>query len=259
MVASRAHALPPALRAVLAGLPVLTIALSGGLDSRFLCHAAALCGCHVKAVHVHGPHTSSSRDRDYARSWAESQGIACQEIQLNVLGNPAVRQNSQKRCYYCKRAIFEQILTVSRGVVCDGTNQDDCGEFRPGLQALRELGIRSPLAEAGLGKTEIRRLAGLTGLENPAQKARPCLLTRFAYGCAPTADQLACIEQVEQKLEAILPAEWGFRLRFVPEPVLHLDHAPGEYELQIRKVLEDAGCSCPVSLQENLSGYFDRI
>ena len=159
------------------------------------------------------------------------------------------------------------------GRLCDGTNASDLTVYRPGRKALTELGIHSPLAEAGIGKPDIRRIARTMGMAHPDQAARPCLLTRFPYGMMPDAETLSLIAEAEDWLEA-QPEARGlkFRLRF-PNPqkrdeaVLHveknslgdrteadLDHWVQRLKTQFSPKLDSLTCA----VLEKLSGFYDR-
>jgi uncharacterized protein len=164
--------------------------------------------------------------------------------------------------------MFSRLLEETAGLpLCDGTNASDSKRYRPGLIALRELGIRSPLAEAGLEKEEIHALAGLSGLDNPNQHARPCLLTRLPYGFSPTPDLLAALAEAEQRIERALidclPAVPDFRLR-LPAPdrlELHISEPlTAEQEQSVKNTT--ASLFLPalnVVGIDKLSGFFDRI
>lgn len=216
--------LPPALKDLLATMPELAVALSGGLDSRFLTHAALLAGCRVTALHITGPHMPP-RETEEARRWAAGRGAAFVTVPLNPLGIPAIAAGQRDRCYHCKHAAFTALRATAAPLpLCDGTNADDLTAYRPGLRALRELGIRSPLAEAGLSKADIREWAARTGMDRPDQAARPCLLTRLAYGMQPDAATLARLAEAEEELENL--GLWDFRLRLAPNAPPRLQIGP---------------------------------
>lgn len=254
--------LPATLRAELERLPRLAVAFSGGLDSRFLCHAARLCACEVIALHVAGPHVPGAETAG-ARRAARAMAIPYREIALNVLELEEIRINSPDRCYACKSAIFASLRKLAANfadcALCDGTNADDAKAYRPGLRALQEQGVMSPLARAGLGKDELRRLARATGLPDAGQKARPCLLTRLDYGIAPNAQILQRLENAEERLGTVLPEDLDFRLRLTPEPELHLTRQPGSAEQNIRQILSATGFGqARIGIYPSLSGFFDR-
>ncbi|MBD5539417.1 MAG: PP-loop family protein [Desulfovibrio sp.] len=261
------------LRQVLAGIPRMAVALSGGLDSRFLCHMALACGCDVVAVHGAGPHVPPEESAA-AREWARERGLRLLTFLHDPLSLPEVAANSRERCYACKRALIAGMHAVLEAageegrVLCDGGNLDDLKAFRPGLRAVAEAGVRSPLSEAGLSKAHIRELARATGLDRPDQPARPCLLTRLAYGMAPEAALLARVAATEAALAALDAADreaegpaggFGeFRLRLAPEPVLQCGRFPERLGAPAKAILAAQGFApFTVVTGERVSGFFD--
>ena len=261
---SGAGQVPAALARVLGGLPRIAVAYSGGLDSRFLCHAALLCGCEVLAVHVFGPHIPPQESAG-ATAWAQQRGLPLLTARFDPLTLPEVENNSPQRCYGCKTGLVnllrgELAAIAEQGpgsVLCDGTNADDLQAYRPGLRALEEGRVRSPLAEAGLAKTAIREAARATGLDRPDQRARPCLLTRMAYGMRPDAATLKRLAAAEDEL-----AEAGtlgdFRLRLMPEPVLQAENMPDPLRPQVQNILQNHGFwPCKMEIGGSISGFYD--
>lgn len=257
--------LPPGLARVLAQMPRLALAFSGGLDSRFLCHAALLCGCDVLAVHVRGPHIPL-RESTEAQIWAEQRGIPLRVLHYDPLAFPEVAHTGKLRCYACKKGLIalvrKKLETEPGRVLCDGTNADDMQAYRPGLRALSEAGVRSPLAEAGLTKAAVRTAARACGLDRPEQRARPCLLTRYAYGLTPDGLTLQKLDNAEAALEA-LATETGiplgdFRLRLTPAPLLQAQHLPQKLHAAIRDILGQYGFPhCTLVETRTISGFFD--
>ena len=261
---SGAGQVPAALARVLGGLPRIAVAYSGGLDSRYLCHAALLCGCEVLAVHVFGPHIPPQESAG-ATAWAQQRGLPLLTARFDPLTLPEVENNSPQRCYGCKTGLVnllrgELAAIAEQGpgsVLCDGTNADDLQAYRPGLRALEEGRVRSPLAEAGLAKTAIREAARATGLDRPDQRARPCLLTRMAYGMRPDAATLKRLAAAEDEL-----AEAGtlgdFRLRLMPEPVLQAENMPDPLRPQVQNILQNHGFwPCKMEIGGSISGFYD--
>lgn len=211
----RPENLPEELTRVLRGLPPLVVALSGGIDSRFLCHAAQLCGCGVLAVHARGPHIPAGESA-WALSWTQRRGLPLLVVDFDPLPLPEVTNNSQERCYACKTGLLAAIgaaLTQAGQpgrILCDGSNADDLNTFRPGLRALKEAGVVSPLAQAGMSKAAIRAAARATGLDDPEQRARPCLLTRLAYGLEPQRETLVRLAAAEEELAALTLPDLSF-------------------------------------------------
>ncbi|WP_291438632.1 PP-loop family protein [Desulfovibrio sp.] len=284
-------ALPQGLVRLLSGLPPLAVAFSGGIDSRFLCHAALLGGCDVLAVHARGPHVPAE-ESDSALAWARARGLSLLVVDFDPLPLPEVAANSRLRCYACKQGLLatvaEALARAGEAVdnapagkghhgarlLCDGSNADDLTAFRPGLRALKEAGVVSPLAEAGMSKGAIRAAARATGLDDPDQCARPCLLTRLAYGLAPQKDVLHRIAAAERCLAALRDngdvgsaasglvagcALGDFRLRLVPQPVLQVQFLPEALESPVRRILEAHGfMNCELLVGQGVSGFFDR-
>ena len=248
---------------------VVNIAYSGGLDSRFLAFFALNLGLKVNLIHVTGPHIASDETNE-ALSAARSMGLEPQLVPINPLENQAIQEAGRNRCYECKKTIFSTLLgRVSPALLCDGTNASDQLVFRPGRKALEELGIRSPLAEAGITKEQIRALGREMNFPNPEQAARPCLLTRFPYGVLPSEEMLHAIATIER---FIASHPFGKTLRFrvrVPDsdgPQLHVERSslPDRPFEQISKLQHDLRdefpnlMGMPVEIFETLSGYYDN-
>lgn len=203
---------------------------SGGLDSSLLLAAAArTLGPGLCAITFTGPHIAPG---ELAAAWALARRFRVRHLvrRIDPLVVPDFRGNTPKRCYACKRAVIEQGWELAREqgaeVLWDGTNLDDLGDFRPGLQAARELGVASPLLEAGLDKVAIRGLSRDLGLawQKPAQS---CLATRFPYGARLTREDLGRVGQGEAWLR-----RRGFshvRLRAPESGAARLELTPEEW------------------------------
>lgn len=181
---------------------VAVIAFSGGVDSTFLTAAAlrALGGSRVLAVTVDLPFMAR-RDLEASKALAREIGVRHVVLKLEF-SDERIWSNPPDRCYLCKRMMLGRILeyaseNLSSFAVMEATNADDLGKRRPGLRAVRELGVRSPLAEAGLTKREIRELARELGLPNWNWPATTCLATRIPYGERITLERLRRIELAE--------------------------------------------------------------
>ncbi len=236
----------------------LALAYSGGLDSRFLAHAAQQAHCDIILYHATGPHIPQE-ESDFALSWAEQQSMALHVFVVDVCQLEQVCNNNKKRCYYCKKhllALFTKKAASQGCRVCDGTNADDMQAYRPGLQALQEENILSPLAACGLHKKHIRALAKSTGLSWPEQKARPCLLTRFAYDMPVSSAMLTRVAHAERALARAGLED--FRLRLTPAPVLQtVAHQVDEAVLHA--LLAEYGfASVQIHVEECISGFFDK-
>ena len=185
------------------------IAYSGGVDSAYLLYAAVKAGAEVKAYCVRSAFQPGFEFED-ARKLARQIGAEFEVIEVDVLSDDKVTANPADRCYYCKIRIMNAIKAAAEAdgyhMVCDGTNASDDASDRPGTRALYELGIRSPLRECGLSKTEIRRLSKEAGLATWDKPAYACLATRIRTGEKITEDKLRTTEIAEAILQ-----DMGFR------------------------------------------------
>ena len=190
------------LDSLLKDLRSFVIAFSGGVDSSFLVHRArSLDKLKIVAVTLRTPYMPA-REINEAIEFARSQGVEHKIIDLDF--PEIIRHNPRERCYLCKKTLFNTITGFASGngykYVVDGTNADDTSEIRPGLRALKELSVRSPLAEAGLTKSEIRGLLLKDGLELWDKPAMACLLTRIPYDTDVNEGMLRMIERAEDFL-----------------------------------------------------------
>lgn len=188
------------LKAWFATHPQMALAFSGGVDSAFLLHAARASGANVRAYCVVSAFQPTF-EREGARQLAAACDAKLVEIPLDVLADERIASNPPNRCYWCKRAIFEAIAHAARRdgfpLVIDGTNASDDASDRPGMRALQELGVRSPLRECGLTKRLIRQLSRESGLPTWDKPSYSCLATRIPHGQPLTADVLAATERAE--------------------------------------------------------------
>jgi pyridinium-3,5-biscarboxylic acid mononucleotide sulfurtransferase len=196
---------------ILAGYESVLIAFSGGVDSAYLAIAAAdVLGARALAVTADSPSYPETH-RQLARSIASDFGFAHEMIHTAELDRPEYRANPANRCYYCKDELYGSLSTLAteRGfaVIIDGNNADDRGDYRPGRQAAREHGVRSPLDEADLTKDDIRALARAAGLESWNEPASACLSSRIPYGSEVSNEVLRQIERAEEAVRAL-----GFRV-----------------------------------------------
>ena len=192
------------LRALLRETGGIAVAFSSGVDSSFLLKVAhEELGERVVAVTARS-HSFPKREQDEAAAFCAREGIRQVVVDSEELTIPGFRQNPKNRCYLCKKELFTKILEIARAeglsAVAEGSNMDDLGDYRPGLQAVRELGIRSPLREAGLTKAEIRELSRALGLPTWNKPSFACLASRFPYGEEITVERLARVERAEQYL-----------------------------------------------------------
>ncbi len=180
------------------------VAYSGGLDSAMLAKAALLA-LGDKTVAVTAASASLAvGELDEATAVAAQIGIRHQIVKTNEFDNPSYRANPPDRCYYCKFELFREVgrLAEQLGLttVIDGSNSDDGREHRPGARAARELKVRSPLAECGFSKAEIRSVAAHWGIAIHDKPATPCLSSRIAYGQTVTPERLEMVDRGERFL-----------------------------------------------------------
>lgn len=183
--------------------PRFALAFSGGTDSSYLLYAAKAAGCDVRPYLIRSPFQPQF-ELDDARRVVESLGLSLTVVTFDILQDPDVRSNPPDRCYFCKKALFTQLWERSRSdgydLLCDGTNASDDEGDRPGMRALRELDVRSPLRECGLTKPEIRGLSREAGLFTGDKPAYACLATRIPAGTEITAPLLQKVERAENTL-----------------------------------------------------------
>lgn len=192
----------------------LAVAFSGGVDSTYLLHEAVKAGKEKVTALIMKTPSVPERELDEAVTFCKSRGISFFVLPADPFSAAGFRENGRDRCYICKHFLFSALLEKAKeeGIpfVADGTNADDRKEFRPGLRALKELDIRSPLAEAGLTKKEIRELSEKEGLPTWNKPSFSCLATRFPYGEELTVEKLRRTEAAENLL-----ADLGFTQRRV--------------------------------------------
>ena len=177
----------------------LAVAFSGGVDSTYLLYKAhEVLGEGVIAVTVKSQ-VLTNEEISLTSDFCEKTGVKQTVISFDVFSVEEFAANPPDRCYYCKRKIFESVGNAAEGyVVADGSNVDDDGDYRPGMRALKELGIVSPLKEAGLTKNDIRLLSKEAGLPTWDKPAAACLASRFAYGERITAEGLIRVANAEK-------------------------------------------------------------
>lgn len=193
----------------------VALAFSGGVDSAYLLYAALQYGCDVHAYYVKSAFQPQF-ELDDAIKLATELGAAMTVLDLDVLSEPLIIQNPANRCYYCKKRIFGKISEAARAdgydILLDGTNASDDASDRPGMKALQELSVRSPLRECGLTKAEVRRLSKEAELFTWNKPAYACLATRIPTGTEITYDKLQVTESSEKILSDLGFSDFRIRM-----------------------------------------------
>ena len=238
------------------------VAFSGGVDSSLLlalaCENAKVEGRKVYAVTLHTM-LHPAAELTQAKIIAEEMGAEHIVIAVDELSEADVLMNPKDRCYRCKKCLFEKVLKkakeLSASTIIEGTNEDDLHVYRPGIQAVKELGILSPLAEAGMTKADVRELAKEYHVSSSNKPSTPCLATRFPYGTELSYEKMRQVEAAENYLK-----QFGFynvRVRVHQEKASEMVDAGEQLIARIEVDCEQLGL-----VMENrgkIKGYFKRL
>lgn len=232
-------------------VPKLALGFSGGVDSSYVLYEAKRHGADVKAYLVKTAFQPQF-EVDRAVAFAQEQGVELEVITFDILHDPSIAPNPEDRCYHCKHRIFrtiqEHALADGYTVLADGSNASDDPATRPGMQALSELEVRSPLREAGITKAQVRERSRIAGLNSWDLPAYSCLATRVPPNMALTPELLARIEAAEGEMFAL-----GFRnmrVRVIDETSARIQVTDDEFS---------RACELREQLASRLSAHFTHV
>lgn len=228
------------LKSIIKDCGKIAIAFSGGVDSTFLTKAAKdVLGENAVAVTISSILVTDDELKE-ADDFCKAENIEHLIYNADVLSIPGFENNPPDRCYICKKAIFTNVqnLVGERGisVIAEGTNVDDDGDYRPGIRAIKELGVRSPLKEAGLTKAEIRELSCMLGLKTWNKPSCACLASRFAYGEVINKDKLDMIYSAECYIRSLGFEQFRVRLQ---DGIARIELRPADIQKFIENGIRD--------------------
>lgn len=270
MMNDQLHEKYEALLACIKSLGSLAVAFSGGVDSTFLLYAAQeALGDKVLAVTARSE-TFPDREKEEAAAFCKEHGIRQLVFNSRELDIPGFRENPKDRCYYCKKELFTRITELAAENGCafaaEGSNTDDLGDYRPGLKAVEELGVTSPLRTAKLTKQEIRELSREFGLPTWDKPSFACLASRFVYGEEITAEKLKMVGEAEQflldlgfrQMRVRMHGENLARIEVLPEDIGRIT-SPGIREKIAEKCKEIGFAYAAVDLQGYRTGAMNEV
>lgn len=228
------------LKSIIKDFGKIAIAFSGGVDSTFLTKVAKdVLGENAVAVTISSILVTDDELKE-ADDFCKVENIEHLIYKADVLSIPGFENNPPDRCYICKKAIFTNVqnLVGERGisVIAEGTNVDDDGDYRPGMRAIKELGVRSPLKEAGLTKAEIRELSCMLGLKTWNKPSCACLASRFAYGEVINKDKLDMIYSAECYIRSLGFEQFRVRLQ---DGIARIELRPADIQKFIENGIKD--------------------
>ena len=218
----------------------LAVAFSAGVDSTLLLKAAVNTLGNENVLAVTALSASfPEREADEADVFTRGIGVSRVTVEVDQLSIPGFRENPANRCYLCKKVLFTQMMEAAREkgftVMAEGSNVDDLSDYRPGLKAIEELGVRSPLREAGLTKAEIRELSSELGLPTWNKPSFACLATRFVYGETISDEKLRRVELGERLLQDLGFKQFRVRIHGEEGRLARIEVLPGELEKLLKK------------------------
>lgn len=249
------------LKRQLRGLGKVAVAYSAGVDSTFLLKVAHdVLGENAVAVTIKS-RVVPGREIQEALDFCKAEGILHLVLDFNEMDVDGFRENPPDRCYVCKRSIFKAIIgaAAEHGIpaVCEGSNVDDLGDYRPGLKAIAELNVKSPLREAGLTKAGIRTLSRELGLPTASKPSFACLASRIPYGEQITEEKLRLVERAEQYLQDLGFVQYRVRCRLVPQKspaaetyMASIEILPDQFPLFYKNQAEIRSCFTNLGFKE---------